>query len=371
MGSGQELDSWMYSQITLAVDQLNSVHDTMDGNDGIKESVNEGSLYSSQQLIQKLTPKIEKDVELLKKQFPNYDITLVKNRYETNGSYTLSISGKNTSTIDNNKLQNAIKSKIKESINELTYHEKQIRDGNPNNVFYVFYKGQFEAIYSAMGPRGLFDMYWDKFKVRRPAGSKFKLNPEFVIVPKKEYDNSTSNHYAKLKPYVDKFWDKLQNESTKEEWAGLDTIKRGGYGSPTLQNGDKVRMVIDARKNKYYNGVINGSSIKWEDGAKSELSLATQMSNRGDLQVLRPTNKNESVNEGTEPEVITQIKTIAKNHQHDVIVDPKSGKKMKVDAFSASAIATVYDALSSSSKEKFLTSGLLGMQQMAMKLLKK
>ena len=213
MGSGQELDSWMYSQITLAVDQLNSVHDTMDGNDGIKES-----------------------------------------------------------------------------INELTYHEKQIRDGNPNNVFYVFYKGQFEAIYSAMGPRGLFDMYWDKFKVRRPAGSKFKLNPEFVIVPKKEYDNSTSNHYAKLKPYVDKFWDKL---------------------------------------------------------------------------------KNESVNEGTEPEVITQIKTIAKNHQHDVIVDPKSGKKMRVDAFSASAIATVYDALSSSSKEKFLASGLLGMQQMAMKLLKR
>ena len=214
MGSGQELDSWMYSQITLAVDQLNSVHDTMDGNDGIKES-----------------------------------------------------------------------------INELTYNEKQIKDGNPNNVFYAFYKGQFEAIYSAMGPRGLFDMYWDKFKVRRPAGSKFKLNPEFVIVPKKEYDNSTSNHYAKLKPYVDKFWDKLQNESV--------------------------------------------------------------------------------VNEGTEPEVITQIKTIAKNHQHNVVVDPKSGKKMRVDAFSASAIATVYDALSSSSKEKFLASGLLGMQQMAMKLLKR
>lgn len=34
MGEGQELSSWMYSQITLAVDQLNSVHDTMDGKDG-------------------------------------------------------------------------------------------------------------------------------------------------------------------------------------------------------------------------------------------------------------------------------------------------------------------------------------------------
>ena len=100
-----------------------------------------------------------------------------------------------------------------ESINELTSNERQIKNGNPNNVYYAFYKGQFEAVYWAMNPNDLFKIYWDKFKVRRPAGSKFKLNPEFIIVPKKEYDNSTSNHYAKLKPYVDKFWDKLQNES--------------------------------------------------------------------------------------------------------------------------------------------------------------
>jgi hypothetical protein len=40
MNEGQTLDSWMYSQITLAVDQLNSVHDAMDGNDGVKEPKN-------------------------------------------------------------------------------------------------------------------------------------------------------------------------------------------------------------------------------------------------------------------------------------------------------------------------------------------
>jgi hypothetical protein len=44
MKQGQELDSWMYSQITLSVDQLNSVHDTMDGKDGIKESELKGYL---------------------------------------------------------------------------------------------------------------------------------------------------------------------------------------------------------------------------------------------------------------------------------------------------------------------------------------
>jgi hypothetical protein len=37
MSEGQELSSWMYSQITLAVDQLNSVHDAMDGKDGVIE----------------------------------------------------------------------------------------------------------------------------------------------------------------------------------------------------------------------------------------------------------------------------------------------------------------------------------------------
>jgi hypothetical protein len=45
MKEGQELSSWMYSQITLAVDQLNAVHDAMDGKDGVKESVNEEKVY--------------------------------------------------------------------------------------------------------------------------------------------------------------------------------------------------------------------------------------------------------------------------------------------------------------------------------------
>ena len=290
MGSGQELDSWMYSQITLAVDQLNSVHDTMDGNDGIKES-----------------------------------------------------------------------------INELTYSEKQIRDGNPNNVFYAFYKGQFEAIYSAMGARGLYDMYWDKFKVRRPAGSKFKLNPEFVIVPKKEYDNSTSNHYAKLKPYVDKFWDKLQNESVNE--GSL-------YSSQQLiqKLTPKIEKDVELLKKEFPNYDIQLVKNRYERDGSYTLSISgknTSTVDNNKLQKVIKAKIKESVNEAVEPEVITQIKTIAKNHQHDVVIDPKSGKKMKVDAFSASAIATVYDALSSSSKEKFLASGLLGMQQMAMKLLKR
>ena len=412
MGSGQELDSWMYSQITLAVDQLNSVHDTMDGNDGIKESINEGakrfyeldygnskyviqyydgvsyhSIAGTKQDAYSATPFLNKSqAEKFKKE-------LLKKGYR-----------------EDDRMR-------KESVNELTYHEKQIRDGNPNNVFYVFYKGQFEAIYSAMGPRGLFDMYWDKFKVRRPAGSKFKLNPEFVIVPKKEYDNSTSNHYAKLKPYVDKFWDKLQNESVNEDKVYIDYLnKQKGFKQDRIKFNSYEEAVKWARKNfeKFnpdmikYESVNEGSLYssqqliqkltpkiekdvellkkefpnydiqlvknRYERDGSYTLSISgknTSTVDNNKLQKVIKAKIKESVNEAVEPEVITQIKTIAKNHQHDVIVDPKSGKKMKVDAFSASAIATVYDALSSSSKEKFLASGLLGMQQMAMKLLKR
>jgi hypothetical protein len=48
--------------------------------------------------------------------------------------------------------------------------------------------------------------------VRKPKGSQFNFNPDFKVISKKEYDKYP-NHYAELKPYVDKFWDKLQNES--------------------------------------------------------------------------------------------------------------------------------------------------------------
>ena len=34
MNEGQDLDSWMYSQLTIALENLNSVHDAMDGDDG-------------------------------------------------------------------------------------------------------------------------------------------------------------------------------------------------------------------------------------------------------------------------------------------------------------------------------------------------
>jgi hypothetical protein len=79
--------------------------------------------------------------------------------------------------------------------------------------------------------------------------------------------------------------------------------------------------------------------------------------------------KNESVNEGKEPEIITQLRDVVKNG-YKTLKDPKSGKRMKVDTYSASAIVGVYDKLNPSNKEKFVKQGLLGMQSLAFKFIK-
>jgi len=81
---------------------------------------------------------------------------------------------------------------------------------------------------------------------------------------------------------------------------------------------------------------------------------------------------NESVvKEGTEPEIISQLKDIVAKKQNQKLKDPKSGKRMTVDLYSASAVTKVYDALKQqNNKDKFVGLGLVGMVNMAFKLLK-
>jgi translation elongation factor P/translation initiation factor 5A len=73
--------------------------------------------------------------------------------------------------------------------------------------------------------------------------------------------------------------------------------------------------------------------------------------------------------ENTEPEIITQLRDVMKSG-YKTLKDPKSGKKMKVDSYSASAIVKVYDAINQTNKDKFSKLGLLGMQNVAFKLMK-
>ena len=79
----------------------------------------------------------------------------------------------------------------------------------------------------------------------------------------------------------------------------------------------------------------------------------------------------ESVNEGKEPEVISQLRDIVKGKQNKKIKDPKSGKMMRVDLYSASAITKVYDAINKSNKDKFGKLSLPKMVNVAFSVIKK
>lgn len=77
MKSGQKLESWMFSQITGALDNLNAVHDAMDGIDGVKESkINEPSDIIKD--LDKVRFDLIKQVEVLiakkKELYSNIDI---------------------------------------------------------------------------------------------------------------------------------------------------------------------------------------------------------------------------------------------------------------------------------------------------------
>ena len=77
------------------------------------------------------------------------------------------------------------------------------------------------------------------------------------------------------------------------------------------------------------------------------------------------------INEATEPEIISQLRDVVKNG-YKILKDPKTGKKMKVDSYSASAITQVYDAIKNpSTQDKFVKSGLLGMQSVSFKAINK
>jgi hypothetical protein len=71
----------------------------------------------------------------------------------------------------------------------------------------------------------------------------------------------------------------------------------------------------------------------------------------------------------TEPDVITALKDIVKHHQAQKIKDGKSGKTVTVDVQSANAVVHVYNGLGTSNRIKYVNSGLIGMVNMAWKIL--
>lgn len=79
----------------------------------------------------------------------------------------------------------------------------------------------------------------------------------------------------------------------------------------------------------------------------------------------------ESVNEATEPEIISQLKDIVKNKQYQNVKDPKTGKKVKVDMQTANAVLKIYNGLSNVNKQRMLEMDLPKMIEVSFKIINK
>ena len=79
--------------------------------------------------------------------------------------------------------------------------------------------------------------------------------------------------------------------------------------------------------------------------------------------------KKDELEENKDPNIISQLRGVLKKG-YSSVKDPVSGKKMKVDTFTASAITKVYDAINTSNKKKFSKLPLLKMQSIAMRFVK-
>ena len=79
--------------------------------------------------------------------------------------------------------------------------------------------------------------------------------------------------------------------------------------------------------------------------------------------------KKDDLEESKDPDIISQLRGVLKKG-YSSVKDPVSGKKMKVDTYTASAITKVYDAINTSNKKKFSKLPLLKMQSIAMRFVK-
>jgi hypothetical protein len=210
----------------------------------------------------KQNEEIEKKIKKLEKAI-NTGVWHISGTIKIKQKYNKVEVAKNETDIQNFIRNNG--GSIRESINELTQKEKRIKDGKPGNTYYVYYKGQFAVDYDMFGMSGVDRFYRQEFKVRKVKGSSF--NPDFIIITKIDYDRNP-NHYSKLKPYVDKFWDKLQTESVNEDWSqkyknSIDCNNPKGFSQKAHCAGKNESMNLEERLNLFLEKNVPTDPQKW------------------------------------------------------------------------------------------------------------
>jgi len=118
MEEGKELESWMFSQITVALENLNAVHDTLK----VTEEIDESTMSD----IHQLAGEVKSEDEFVKKFFKEYgakikktsdSIDWVKSLYKdtVNESLNEEKAKGDRGAIDNDAIETGLKNKSKES----------------------------------------------------------------------------------------------------------------------------------------------------------------------------------------------------------------------------------------------------------------
>lgn len=214
----------------------------------------------------------------------------------------------------------------------------------PGSPFYIVYTGQYDSI-------------------EVPAHEVIKesedLNDRIKQIKK---ESSEGEKIQNLNNRIKKLRDKINSVKSKE--AKIQIQKRLVNALQRLSDKKKGLGIKSPHREmvglNLPNGYINGAPSP-EDVKKMRIKLDAERINQ----------KEALTSSDTEPDVITALRDIVKNQQNKPVLDPKSGRKMRVDVLSARAVTLVYDALKSNiNKSKFVNSGLPQMVSTAFKLTK-
>ena len=485
MKQGQELSSWMYSQITLAVDQLNAVHDAMDGKDGVKESELKGYLAADvvDDIVKTIGSKFVKGhvenapnrnyiyLKLTDIKFGSGVVKMLKSQFGIDAKIDKTFGNIPTVSFPSNKVISEVLTEDADMNKDVKkFLDKSLRGtkaGSPPHLFAVkhtligalrdanfhsdakkvpalFPKAEFEPRAYGENEEEAIDMYeyeigpviaricgydgkaivtaigfYVSMTIGRPIGEKIQKLVE--VVTENKMNAYISSNDGKTFTIYNSNKEKVKSVSSQE----LEKLMRVGNNYSDSMGWKEFMGKFDKTTNlgkhwKYWKGTLvnvtipsigENKSVK-EDIEPQTKKIASLTGTRADaveqfvsthgLNITKlvkfiekgklsdrmdfvsaiagkpnnPVQKkiikmfSEAVNEATEPEIITQLRDIVKNQQYQVLKDPKTGKKVKVDMQSANVIVKVYDALGTQNKEKFSNSGLMGMQSTAFKLMR-
>ena len=234
--------------------------------------------------------------------------------------------------------------------------------------------------------KSLWQRIKDKFSKKESVSEK--INPEMKQIYKLllKYGNSEKDAAKMIKKNYDYVAKKYRNSTPRNKavvLVGLQAMGESVNESKELEKidkmlKDKIKQIGKKDKQKALKlmKIYKDHWLEFSIKAKQHMNEGTcgygvdgKLGEEPAGPHLLRKKKKYDVNEAKDPDVIKQMRDVLKNG-YSSVKDPVSGKKMKVDTYTASAITKVYDAINTSNKKKFSKLPILKMQSIAMKFVK-